>query len=347
MVGRFPYTFGIFHAYEWENDIRGYYDLIAERLPVAASDPMCKGFVFWPETSHSDPLVMEFFTRNAWSPDAMRPEELLPEFCRDRYGRHAAVMERAWRAALPLAELCEELPLRFRDIREIAQAKPDSAAVGMFAQTLERIAPQLAGASDVLDALAAMPYGRGDAFVDRDAIDLARTVVSRLFTVRYYRYLIAQQAWERGDVTAAEVRRAGSEARMLLAALRDVLALHDDYSMLSSLRRIEEVRAPINPAFEQALKGNAENSYCRTYISELFDYYYLPEFDLYMKEIDRELKSRERVLTYDSVRMEMQPIVDAFYARPLGEMTPRNPRPRTEAEFRRQMETLAARLRRM
>ena len=35
---------------------------------------MCKGFVFWPETSHSDPLVMEFFTRNAWSPDAMRPE---------------------------------------------------------------------------------------------------------------------------------------------------------------------------------------------------------------------------------------------------------------------------------
>lgn len=347
VVGRFPYTFGIFHAYEWENDIRGYYDLIAERLPVAASDPMCKGFVFWPETSHSDPLVMEFFTRNAWSPDAMRPEELLPEFCRDRYGRHAAVMERAWRAALPLAELCEELPLRFRDIREIAQAKPDSAAVGMFAQTLERIAPQLAGASDVLDALAAMPYGRGDAFVDRDAIDLARTVVSRLFTVRYYRYLIAQQAWERGDVTAAEVRRAGSEARMLLAALRDVLALHDDYSMLSSLRRIEEVRAPINPAFEQALKGNAENSYCRTYISELFDYYYLPEFDLYMKEIDRELKSRERVLTYDSVRMEMQPIVDAFYARPLGEMTPRNPRPRTEAEFRRQMETLAARLRRM
>ena len=79
----------------------------------------------------------------------------------------------------------------------------------------------------------------------------------------------------------------------------------------------------------------------------MFDYYYLPEFDLYMKEIDRELKSRERVLTYDSVRMEMQPIVDAFYASPLGEMTPRKPRPRTEAEFRRQMETLAARLRRM
>ena len=129
---------------------------------------------------------------------------------------------------------CARLPLRFRDIREIAQAKPDSAAVGTFAQTLERIAPQAAGASDVLDALAAMPYGRGDSFVDRDAIDLARTVVSRLFTVRYYRYLIAQRAWERGDVTAAEVRRAGSEARMLLAALRDVLALHDDYSMLSS-----------------------------------------------------------------------------------------------------------------
>lgn len=347
VVGRFPYTFGIFHAYEWENDIRGYYDLIAERLPVAASDPMCKGFVFWPETSHSDPLVMEFFTRNAWSPDAMRPEELLPEFCRDRYGRHAAVMERAWRAALPLAELCEELPLRFRDIREIAQAKPIRPPSG---RSRERLSGSLRNWPALPTCWMHSPpclTAGATPFVDRDAIDLARTVVSRLFTVRYYRYLIAQQAWERGDVTAAEVRRAGSEARMLLAALRDVLALHDDYSMLSSLRRIEEVRAPINPAFEQALKGNAENSYCRTYISELFDYYYLPEFDLYMKEIDRELKSRERVLTYDSVRMEMQPIVDAFYARPLGEMTPRNPRPRTEAEFRRQMETLAARLRRM
>ena len=347
VVGRFPYTFGIFHAYEWENDLRGYYDLIAERLPVAAADPMCRGFVFWPETSHSDPLIMEFFTHNAWNPDVLHPEELLPEFCRSRYGEHAAATERAWRAILPVAERCTGPPLAFRDIRETASSKPDSAALAGYRRSLEQVAPQLAQLPEMMAALAAVPYGAGNAFVDRDAIDLARTLMGRLYTVAWYRYLLAQQAWEQGDVPAAEVRRRGSEARMLLTALRDVLNLHDDYSMQASLRQIEAVRAPINPAFEQALKGNAENSYCRSYISELFDYYYLPEFDHYRREIERELRSSSRRLTYDAGRMEMQPIVDAFYEKPLDEMRPLNPRPRTREEFRRQIGTLAARLQRM
>ena len=82
-------------------------------------------------------------------------------------------------------------------------------------------------------------------------------------------------------------------------------------------------------------------------ISELFDYYYLPEFDHYRREIERELRSSSRRLTYDAGRMEMQPIVDAFYEKPLDEMRPLNPRPRTREEFRRQIGTLAARLQRM
>ncbi len=45
--------------------------------------------------------------------------------------------------------------------------------------------------------------------------------------------------------------------------------------------------------------------------------------------------------------MEMQSIVDAFYEKPLDEMRPLNPRPRTREEFRRQIGTLAARLQRM
>ena len=277
----------------------------------------------------------------------MHPEELLPEFCRSRYGEHAAAMERAWRAVLPLAERCTELPLVFRDIRETASSKPDSAALAGYRRSLEQVAPQLEQLPGIMAALAEVPYGAGNAFVDRDAIDLARTLMGRLYTVAWYRYLLAQQAWEQGAAPAAEVRRWGSDARTLLTALRDVLNLHDDYSMQASLRQIEAVRAPINPAFEQALKGNAENSYCRSYISELFDYYYLPEFEHYRREIERELQSPSRRLTYDAERMEMQSIVDAFYEKPLDEMRPLNPRPRTREEFRRQIGTLAARLQRM
>ena len=46
------------------------------KAELAAADPMCKGFVYWPENSHSDSLILEFFTKNAWRPDTLTPEEL-------------------------------------------------------------------------------------------------------------------------------------------------------------------------------------------------------------------------------------------------------------------------------
>lgn len=57
IVNRFPWIFGLFHAYEAESELRGDYDRTEERLKIAAEDPMCRGMVLWPELSHSDPLV--------------------------------------------------------------------------------------------------------------------------------------------------------------------------------------------------------------------------------------------------------------------------------------------------
>ena len=110
VVGKFPWIFGIFHAYEWENELRGNYDVIRQRMPIAAADPYCKGFVYWPENSHSDSLMLEFFTENAWKPETLTPEALLPTFCRDRYQTAAEPMFAAWQAALPLIRMHGELP---------------------------------------------------------------------------------------------------------------------------------------------------------------------------------------------------------------------------------------------
>ena len=275
VVGKFPWFFGIFHAYEWENDLRGNYDDIRERMPVAAADPMCKGFVYWPENSHSDSLILEFFTKNAWRPDTPTPEALLPGFCRDRYQGAAEPMLAAWQAALPVIKLHTELPPDFRNLAAFAGREVTSKRAEALRAQCAKLEPQMKTVPPLCRTLAELPFGTGDAFVDRDVIDLARTVAGRVFSYALYRFTAAQDDWLRGKTDAAAVKAAGERCTSILTALRDILALHDDYSMNASMAKLQAVHA-VNPCFEQALKGNAENGYCRTYIYELFNDYYLP-----------------------------------------------------------------------
>lgn len=340
VVGKFPWFFGIFHAYEWENDLRGYYDTIRERLPAAAADPLCKGFVYWPENSHSDPLMLEFFAKNAWRPETLTPEALLPGFCRDRYGEAAAPMLAAWQVALPLIKLHRELPPEFRNPAAFAGREVTAARTAELRAKLAALAPQTEAFPALCARLAALPYGTGDAFVDRDAIDLARTVAGRLFSVALYRYAATQGDWLAGRADAAAVNAAGARCTALLTALRDLLALHDDYSMNASLAKLRAVH-PVNPAFEQALKGNAENGYCRTYIYELFDDYYLPQWALYTKWVEARVAGGDvRSPMKPAAPLPMKAITDAFYAKPLAEMA-RPQAPRTRDAYRGAVERLA------
>lgn len=173
---------------------------------------------------------------------------------------------------------------------------------------------------ELCEKLAALPYGTGDAFVDRDAIDLARTVAGRLFSVALYRYAATQGDWLVGRADAAAVKAAGERCTAILTALRDILALHDDYSMNASLDKLRSIH-PINPYFAQALKGNAENGYCRTYIYELFNDYYLPQLALYTKWVDERVAGGDVKSPMKPAKpLPMKEIVDAFYAKPLAEM---------------------------
>ena len=66
-MGKFPYTFSIFLAFEDALDVRANYPLIEERQRLVQDDPACVGYVLWPESSHTDTLALRFFTANAWS----------------------------------------------------------------------------------------------------------------------------------------------------------------------------------------------------------------------------------------------------------------------------------------
>ncbi len=322
VVGKFPWCFGIFHAYESENDLRGNYDIIRERMPIAVDDPMCQGFVYWPETSHSDSLMLEFFTRNAWRPDVLTPEEMLPVFCRDRYQDLSEPMFAVWQAAMPLIKMHRTLPLEFRNIAAVANREVTAKRAAELTLLCGEVEPVMKELPALCQLLAVVPYNAGNVFVDRDVIDLARTVAGRLFSYALYRYIIAQNDWIEGKSDAQLVKKAGDRCLSVLNALRDILALHEDYSMNASMAGLAAVH-PVTPCFEQTLKGNAENNYCRTYIFELFNDYYVPQLALYTQWVDARIadKDRQRPMK-PSEALPFQKITEMFYSRALAEMAP-------------------------
>ncbi len=52
-----------------------------------------RGMIFWPELSHSDTFMLDYFTANAWRPLEKTPEEQLKDFCAGRYGPDEKGME--------------------------------------------------------------------------------------------------------------------------------------------------------------------------------------------------------------------------------------------------------------
>ncbi len=105
VIGKFPYTYSMFLAYENALDIRANYPLIEERQKIVQNDPFCKGYILWPESSHTDALGLRFFTANAWSAKPVPHGDVLDEFCASRYGDYAERMKAAWKAAIPASYL--------------------------------------------------------------------------------------------------------------------------------------------------------------------------------------------------------------------------------------------------
>ena len=105
VVGKFPYTYSIFLAYESALDVRANYPLIEERQKIVQNDPACVGYIFWPESSHTDTLCLRYFTENAWAKETVPHEKVLDELCASRYGKYAARMKAIWEKVLPASML--------------------------------------------------------------------------------------------------------------------------------------------------------------------------------------------------------------------------------------------------
>ena len=314
VIGKFPYTFSAFLAYESALDARAYYPLIEERQKLAQNDPFCKGYVFWPESSHTDTLFLRFFTENAWSAEPVAHEEVLRKMCDERYGANAAAMEKAWLKVLPATYLR-------------AWTGNYSHAVlgcgtkgGTHVGSVAKWGKPVADASKVFAHLAEIPWR--DAFTRRDTIDIARTALDRIITFQAVKLSHAIR----------EGRKAVALADNLVALcdrMADILELHTDYSIWESYLRLDAIEKIRNPDFAKTLFDNVSCAYCRSHQYELARYWYARQ----AREIARCAATSAPVPDPEKIRRKLMKM-------PLEKMKPTLPR--TEENFRRVMRETAA-----
>ncbi len=293
MVGKFPWIFGLFHAYEPESDLRGCYKRSDERLKVAADDPMCKGMILWPELSHSDPLILEYLTQNAWSPLKKNIEEITADFCQNRYPGLSDEMNECWQLMLPIIQTKDwggyGTPYKPDDPRypEICPMwmvhsylwTHASQVVSRLIELEEQYKPfYKAKTKETITAFpAAIKALRkiseidkfDNEFVLRDSIDMARTVATRMLDL-----LLAKAIYSDGNrKLVAQIK----EVYMpVLENLADAVSLNSDNSILNTLNELKAT-APTNPDFEKTLKRNICCEYCEQSAYELIVGRYIEE----------------------------------------------------------------------
>lgn len=348
IVGKFPYMFGIFHAYEAHNDMRGNYPQIYDRFPIAAADPMCKGVFMWAENSHQDTLMLDYFGAIGWDPSQYRLETFLPDFCRRRYGAEkSAVMLALWRRMAPILpsdswHLCcgdreplyGDYPAVYACVTPWPFCKLDDRRLRYYRDQEKTLAPLRVDMAALIGELAALDWANGDERLRRDGIDMARAILGRLLegevariglAIDERRRLPPESTSARKSAADDAIRRPLAKLTRYLDALADILEVMPEFSLNDSLARIHAA-GPSNPNFEATLKRNSSSGYCRTQIYEQIRYMSRSQFGVLARILEDAMAVNDGFLDWESRIPELEKLLDApvvaFNNRPLAEMKP-------------------------
>ena len=318
VVGRFPYTFGIFLAYEQSLDIRANYPLIEKRQKLVENDPMCKGYIFWPEASHTDIFALRYFTENAWRPGGKTADALLPKFCRDRYGRQASLFESIWRKVIPVSLMNWYWGNYASYLTRFLGRLPES---NYSSYPMTQMIMRFRDADPAFAELAKVEWS--DDFAVRDSIDLARTLLDRKIEMRRLQMLQAHHDWTKGFTSAENVRDRADKFVAAVKAMTRLLALHTDYSLWESYERLEATEHIVNPRFDRVLVDNAINSYCLSHQYEAAANWYEPLAMRLADDIRGRVDVADRTpLDQDALESASRSLHDAMLERPLCSMRP-------------------------
>lgn len=324
-----PWVFGIFHAFEPNSDIRGDYKQLSQRLELAADDEMCKGLVFWPELSHSDTLMLEFFAKSTWQRVDMCG--FLQTFCQDRYLQFAKNMLPIWEAILPLLKqrvwrLDREAAIEdihqeyFFDVlgyKSLTDLQPKK--LKEWNEYISQINFTLKGSAKVIKAAQKVIALNQNDFMRRDIADLVRTALGRSLNLLLL-YMVCNAA-------NGTFNQALSQAYIqLLYCLCDVLDSHQDYLQANTLEKLK-TQADVNKFFEPALKENLANSYCRGYASEFMRELCVPENEVYIKWLCEYSKNTKAHISGNVLDVAKKNLYVRYMSRSLHEMRPSKNRP--------------------
>ena len=313
----FPWIFGIFQAYEPQNDLFFDFSRAEEMYIPVQDDPMCRGMVIWSENSHSNPLLLEYLAKRS----ADEPFSL-EQFCRDRYGSLAEPMRELWELTKP-AFACNswvfgtERPYQgiccnHFSLLSYFAAMPKRKPAELYSECARKY--ERLEVPDTFFEKAAVIAARKNlpSMVRRDLIDLIRSALMCRITRE-----ICLQTMK--ILSRTPEQSSGELLYRLIAAMGELLADQPDFSLLATLKRMRRT-AKLNSHAEQTLKSNAENSYCRSYIAELYAMIYEPEAR-YLKEYLASLEPGElpngKFLSDEAARIR-----DRFYAEKLVSLRP-------------------------
>jgi len=319
VVGKFPYTYSVFLAFESALDIRANYPLIESRQKIVQNDPACVGYIFWPESSHTDTLLLRHFTANAWSREAQPVGAVLNEFCASRYGAQAERMKAIWQRVIPMSQMLDwgsnySYLFTYENLGR-NQYKDGKDKVLKWG-------PLVAEAPAVFAALAEVDWT--DEAVRRDTIDLARTALDRLIIQRTREFVRDYELWQEGRRTGDDLfGRIGSIAS-LAEQMADVLALHTDYSLWESYLRLDEIEKVRSPNFAKVLFDNASCGYCQSHQYELARYWYAPRARAFVRRVTELVGANDRKTALKLPKGEAERL--ALMERPLESLRPTLPR---------------------
>jgi len=325
LPGKFPWIYGIFQGLEPQNTLGFDFDQTGARLDEALADPFCKGLMIWSENSHANARLLDYLSERA----AGRPRPL-GDFCRDRYGKFAGIMQELWS--------CTEEPFKQfawecdRDRRGIEGAVM-TFSLARLAQIQETFSPEeLDACAGELAKTPAVPekfYTKAaelvkagalaDPMVFRDLMDLLRTALSCEISREWIRIQRTSRAWRQGRARGNEI--AADRLPAWFDCLGRILSQHPDFSLYDSFRRLFG-KHHVNSVSEEVLKGNSENAYCRAQISEFYPALYVPEAEVYASFVQRLVASgdRETLCDPDLFTKECEQLRRRFYDTPLTEL---------------------------
>lgn len=323
LINRFPHTFGLFHGYEMNSDIRGDYKQSQKRLKLVIKDKQCVGFVFWPELSHSDTFMLEYYPKNAWAPLRETLSERLRNFCSDRYlGKDFDGMYAIWKQFFPIIGLMHWnmddsekaiMPIEyFFNINwryKIGEKDFYEDKLPAFLKLRKSCMSILLQLKDFI--------GTEDEMLKRDCFDILKTVVGRY---AHYLLVVAKRYYAKRDRkdNTAKLFALLDDVKALIGVLGDILGCYPEYTLNDSLRRLNEVHK-VPDGFDRVLKENAYNGYCRSYVYELFRDLYLKEYDMFLDNLHASIASGEKI-TVDMKKEKA--IFDGFLEKPLADMAP-------------------------